>query len=140
MVKVEGKNEKAKQLLHDFDPETVEEGIEDLKRKNAFLIEKSLRAEEGEYIAAEDADEQIEHLKAANQELLQKVGSIAKMVASAVKKARNDHVNRRKKRREEVVKLMHEEELFEDQEIKEMVKEKQKLKAIRDEINSMKQR
>ena len=59
-------------------------------------MEKALQAEEGDYIVGDEADEQIEQLGEANNDMIQKVTTISNMVTAAVRKARDDQYERRK--------------------------------------------
>lgn len=79
------RNAKARQILEDLDPNTVENGLEEMKLELEDLVLKAEDADDGEYMAGEEADEQIESIQEANHNLLRNLGSVAKLVTSAIK-------------------------------------------------------
>ena len=136
------RNPKAQQLADDFDPETVGADLEALKRNHHYLIEKSLNAGDPTYLRPEDADEQLEQMKNANQELLDRVCEISSMVKEAVTKVKQEQTNRRQKQRDQIIKNFNGEAEIEDPNVKKLASEKKKLykdlKLLRSEIFNLK--
>ena len=56
----------------------------------------SLEAGDGSYIPSDEANERIEHLTTANQELLERVSTVAKEVKTAIERVKEDKAKRRK--------------------------------------------
>lgn len=129
-------------MIEDLNPDNVMNGIHQMKAETVVLARKALEAEDGTYITGEDADDHIEQLTKANDEMLEKVTEIAKMVAEAIRKAKLDNTQRRKKRREDIYSSKNEIIDTNDPELKEKYKEKQQLysslKTTRDEIGNLK--
>ena len=130
------RNPKAQQLADDFDPNTVDVDIEELKRVHHYLIEKAYSWPEGPYLSAERAEEQIEQMKNANQELLNRVSEITILVKDAVAKIKQEQSIRRQKQREQVIKNFNGDNEDEDPSTKELFTEKKKLYKELKEIKS----
>lgn len=136
------RNPKAIQIIDDLNTDTVMNGIEKMRAENAMLVEKGIDAPEGNYIQGEDADDHIEQLTKANEDLIKKVSEIGNMVVGAITKAKSDQNQDRRKYREEVMMKNKEDIALEDPDFTEKLQEKKKLywdvNKLRKEVNNLK--
>ena len=89
-----------------------------------YLIEKSLNAGDAVYIDNDEANDQIEKMKIANQDLLVKVADLSSLVKDSISKTKEVQLTRRKKQRDQVFKSFSGDVDFEDKEVKDIIKEK----------------
>ena len=111
-------------------------------RYNHYLIEKSLCAEDAIYIDNEEANDQIEKIKTANQDLINSVSELSNLVKETISKTKETQLSRRQKRRNFVTKSFTGELNHEEKEIRDIIKEKKNLhnylKSIQNEIHAAK--
>lgn len=109
-----------------------------------FSLRNSLNAQDSGYIPHDEANDRIEHLAAANQDLLEKVNTIGNEVKKAIEKVRSDNIEKRKKRREEVASQMYDDLNLNNMELINKIQERDKLyKNLQDnrkEIKTLKLR
>lgn len=103
-----------------------------------------MNAQDSGYIPHDEANDRIEHLAAANQDLLEKVNTIGNEVKKAIEKVRSDNIEKRKKRREEVASQMYDDLNLNNMELINKIQERDKLyKNLQDnrkEIKTLKLR
>jgi chromosome segregation ATPase len=101
-------------------------------------------AKDSSYLPSEEANDRIEQITTANQELLEKVNEVGVEVKKAIEKVRQDKLTKRKKRRQAVSKQMYDELSIKSIDIKEKMYQRNKLysklQEDRKEIKTLKAR